>query len=182
MCTFLTLWLCDIDLRGSRLSLLTKNKLPSFAKVLLNICLYNHRVKTPNYELFGAMTVDVRVNISGDGWTVNKIQYIYFANTTAKNCIAYGPGILSSVRHSQSPFRGKSKNKFCRLMLFLAGDIFPILKTIQQANLCSFYVAFPSEHPKRLITQILDTISHLHCCKQVLVCAAAWKLCETAVP
>ena len=59
------------------------------------------RVKTPNYELYGAMTVDIRVNISGEGWTVNKIQFTYFANTSAKNCLAYGPGLLPqvSVRH-----------------------------------------------------------------------------------
>ncbi|KAK9817742.1 hypothetical protein WJX72_001478 [[Myrmecia] bisecta] len=54
------------------------------------------KVKTPNYELFGAMTVDLRVNINGEGWTVNKIQFNYFANTCAKNCLAYGPGLLPS--------------------------------------------------------------------------------------
>ena len=56
-----------------------------------------YRVKTPNYELYGAMTVDIRVNISGEGWTVNKIQFNYFANTSAKNCLAYGPGLLPQV-------------------------------------------------------------------------------------
>ncbi len=56
------------------------------------------RVKTPNYEVYGAMTVDIRVNISGEGWTVNKIQFNYFANTSAKNCLAYGPGLLPQVR------------------------------------------------------------------------------------
>lgn len=54
-------------------------------------------MKTPNYELYGAMTVDIRVNISGEGWTVNKIQFNYFANTSAKNCLAYGPGLLPQV-------------------------------------------------------------------------------------
>ena len=39
------------------------------------------RVKTPNYELWGALAVDVRLNISGEGWTVNKLQFSYFANT-----------------------------------------------------------------------------------------------------
>lgn len=43
------------------------------------------------------MTVDIRVNISGEGWTVNKIQFNYFANTSAKNCLAYGPGLLPQV-------------------------------------------------------------------------------------
>lgn len=52
------------------------------------------KVLTPNYESYGALTVDVKVSISGEGWTVNKIRYHYFANTTARNCIAYGPGLL----------------------------------------------------------------------------------------
>lgn len=43
------------------------------------------------------MTVDIRVGISGEGWTVNKIQFTYFANTSAKNCLAYGPGLLPQV-------------------------------------------------------------------------------------
>ena len=43
------------------------------------------------------MTTDVRVNINGEGWTVNKIQFTYFANTAAKNCLAYGPGLLPTV-------------------------------------------------------------------------------------
>ena len=60
------------------------------------------RVKTPSYELYGAMTTDVRVNINGEGWTVNKIQFTYFANTAAKNCLAYGPGLLPTVS-STSP-------------------------------------------------------------------------------
>ena len=47
------------------------------------------------------MTVDIRVNISGEGWTVNKIQFTYFANTSAKNCLAYGPGLLPQVSACQ---------------------------------------------------------------------------------
>ena len=43
------------------------------------------------------MTVDIRVKISGEGWTVNKIQFNYFANTSAKNCLAFGPGLLPQV-------------------------------------------------------------------------------------
>ena len=41
--------------------------------------------------------MDVRVNISGEGWTVNKLQFSYFANTAARFCMAYGPGLLPSV-------------------------------------------------------------------------------------
>ncbi len=51
-------------------------------------------VHTPNYEMYGALAVDVRVSINGEGWTVNKIKFNYFANTAARNCIAYGPGLL----------------------------------------------------------------------------------------
>lgn len=47
------------------------------------------------------MTVDIRVGISGEGWTVNKIQFTYFANTSAKNCLAYGPGLLPQVHRSR---------------------------------------------------------------------------------
>lgn len=55
------------------------------------------RCKTANYELFGAMPVDVKVSINGEGWTVNKLSYSYFANTAARNCMAFGPGVLTNV-------------------------------------------------------------------------------------
>lgn len=55
------------------------------------------RCKTANYENFGAMAVDVRVSINGEGWTVNKHTYNYFANTAARNCMAFGPGVLGNV-------------------------------------------------------------------------------------
>ncbi len=55
------------------------------------------KVQTPNYEQFGALTVDVKVSINGEGWTVNKIKFAYFANTAARNCIAYGPGLLEQT-------------------------------------------------------------------------------------
>ena len=55
------------------------------------------KVLTPNYEQSGALTVDVKVSISGEGWTVNKVKFAYFANTAARNCIAYGPGLLQST-------------------------------------------------------------------------------------
>ena len=54
------------------------------------------RASTPNYEIYGALGVDVRVSINGEGWTVNKIKFNYFANTAARNCIAYGPGLLEN--------------------------------------------------------------------------------------
>ena len=48
---------------------------------------------TPNFEEFGAVEVEIRVNINNEGWTVNKMRFRYFANTSAKNCLAFGPGI-----------------------------------------------------------------------------------------
>ena len=47
--------------------------------------------KTPNYEEFGAMNVDIRVSISKEGWTVNRVRFDFFANTAAKNCFCIGP-------------------------------------------------------------------------------------------
>ncbi len=52
------------------------------------------RCRTPNYEAFGAMPVDVSVSINGDGWTVNRVRYSFFANTAARNCLVFGPGVL----------------------------------------------------------------------------------------
>lgn len=54
-------------------------------------------VKTPNFENQGAQMVDVKININGQGWTVDKMSFNYFANTNAKNCMAYGPGLLKDV-------------------------------------------------------------------------------------
>ena len=53
--------------------------------------------QTPNFEDFGALEVNLRVNINDEGWTVNKLKFRYFANTSAANCIAYGPGVNSDV-------------------------------------------------------------------------------------
>lgn len=63
------------------------------------------KVRTPNYEMFGALAVDVKVSINGEGWTVNKVKFAYFANTAARNCIAYGPGLLDKgVACIEMPF------------------------------------------------------------------------------
>lgn len=53
--------------------------------------------QTPNFEAHGAQEVDLKVNINGSGWTVNKINFQYFLNTYSKNCLAYGPGLLNNV-------------------------------------------------------------------------------------
>ena len=52
------------------------------------------RCKTPNFEAFGAGGVDVHVSLDGEGWTVNKLRFTYFANTAARHCLAFGPGLL----------------------------------------------------------------------------------------
>jgi len=69
------------------------------------------RCRTPNYENFGAMPVNVYVSISGEGWTVNKIRYEYFANTFSRNCLAYGPGLLEKgVFGVEMPFLVQAKD------------------------------------------------------------------------
>ncbi len=69
------------------------------------------KVRTPNYEQYGALGVDVKVSISGEGWTVNKVKYNYFANTAARNCIAYGPGLLEkNVYGIEIPFLIQAKD------------------------------------------------------------------------
>ena len=69
------------------------------------------KVRTPNYELYGALGVDVKVSISGEGWTVNKVKYNYFANTAERNCIAYGPGLLEKNVYSiEIPFIIQAKD------------------------------------------------------------------------
>ena len=79
---------------------------------------------TPNYEKFGAMEVDVRVSISGEGWTVNKVRFQYFANTAAKNCLAFGPGILSNGLFGvDMPFLIQSKDT-CNSKRITGGDKF----------------------------------------------------------
>jgi dynein heavy chain, axonemal len=63
------------------------------------------RVATPNFEAYGPQQVSVVVQISGEGWTVQKQTFTYFANTAGRNCLAYGPGVLSSgVAGVEMPF------------------------------------------------------------------------------
>mgnify|MGYP000031858131 CR=1 FL=1 len=61
--------------------------------------------QTPNYEQQGANEVDIKLNIGDAGWTVNKITFSYFENTSSKNCLAYGPGLLPQVLYGiEMPF------------------------------------------------------------------------------
>jgi dynein heavy chain, axonemal len=55
------------------------------------------RCKTPNFETFGAGGASVRVSINGEGWTVDRLGYTYFANTAARHCLAFGPGLLPAA-------------------------------------------------------------------------------------
>ena len=48
------------------------------------------------------MNVDIRVSISKEGWTVNRVRFDFFANTAAKNCFCIGPGILSASTSARS--------------------------------------------------------------------------------
>lgn len=90
------------------------------------------RVQTPNYEQYGALGVDVRVSINGEGWTVNKIKFGYFANTAARNCIAYGPGLLAETLSSvEVPFIVQAKDTL-NDKRSSGGDIFKV--TVQSAD------------------------------------------------
>ena len=82
--------------------------------------------KSPNYENFGAMDVPVRVSIGGEGWTVNKVNYRYFANTQATNCMAYGPGLLGEgIIGVEMPFYILAKDT-CNAKRTSGGDVFDI--------------------------------------------------------
>lgn len=63
------------------------------------------RVQTPSFEAFGPQQVRVTVQISGEGWTVQHQTFTFFANTTGRNCLAYGPGVLDKgVAGLEMPF------------------------------------------------------------------------------
>ena len=49
--------------------------------------------KSPDFTKFGAIDVVVRVSIAGDPYTVNETNYSFYANTSAKRCICFGPGL-----------------------------------------------------------------------------------------
>lgn len=68
-----------------------------------NTCI---EVESPNFEAYGPQQVDVHVQISGEGWTVQKQRFSYYANTTGRNCLAYGPGVLhTAVYGVETTFR-----------------------------------------------------------------------------
>jgi dynein heavy chain len=49
--------------------------------------------KSPDFSKFGALDVTVRVSIGGESYTVNECGFSFYANTSAKRCIAFGPGL-----------------------------------------------------------------------------------------
>ena len=50
------------------------------------------KVVTPDFEEFGPKKVDVRLSMKGEAMTTTKTGYQFFENTTAANCVVYGPG------------------------------------------------------------------------------------------
>ena len=52
--------------------------------------------KSPDFTKFGALDVTVRVSLGGDAYTINEVKYSFYANTQAKRCIAFGPGLLQN--------------------------------------------------------------------------------------
>lgn len=73
------------------------------------------KVGTPNFETFGPQQVNIYVQISGEGWTVQKQTFTYFANTAGRNCLAYGPGVLASgIAGIEMPFLIQVWSCLCR--------------------------------------------------------------------
>ena len=56
---------------------------------------------SPDFSKFGAAEVVVRLSISGDPFTVNETKFIYYANTSAKRSMAFGPGMLPNNKAGQ---------------------------------------------------------------------------------
>ena len=51
------------------------------------------KCKSPDFSKFGAIDVVVRVSIGGEPYTVNETFYSYYANTSSKKCMCFGPGL-----------------------------------------------------------------------------------------
>jgi hypothetical protein len=46
---------------------------------------------------FCVAQVDVRVSLGDDGYTVNRVKYLFYINTRPQQCIAFGPGLAPSA-------------------------------------------------------------------------------------
>ncbi len=52
--------------------------------------------KTPDWQKYSAGEINVRVNIKGDGLTVNIVKWTYFVNTNPRKSVAFGTGLFES--------------------------------------------------------------------------------------
>eukprot|EP00961_Rhodomonas_salina_P015466 207669-Rhodomonas_salina.5 len=52
--------------------------------------------KSPDWTKYTAGEINVRVNLQGDGFTVNLVKWTFFINTKPAKCVAYGPGLFDS--------------------------------------------------------------------------------------
>ena len=59
---------------------------------------------TPSFEAHGAQTVQIKVAINGQLFTLNRVTYDYFDDTAAENCIAYGPGLNTCIAGKPAKF------------------------------------------------------------------------------
>ena len=50
---------------------------------------------TPNYEKFGAMSVEGRVSVGGKPLCNTTISFDYFSVTSCETSIAFGPGLIN---------------------------------------------------------------------------------------
>ena len=51
---------------------------------------------SPDWTKYAAGEVSIRVNLKGDGWSVNIVKWNFFVNTKPAKCVAYGPGLFDS--------------------------------------------------------------------------------------
>jgi dynein heavy chain len=54
-------------------------------------------VETPNYETFGPLDVEIRVAIGSKPLTNSKVDASFFSVTDARQCLAFGPGLVNGV-------------------------------------------------------------------------------------
>lgn len=59
---------------------------------------------TPSFEAHGAQTIQIKVAINGQLFTVNRVNYDYFDDAKAEFCVAYGPGLNSCTAGKPAKF------------------------------------------------------------------------------
>lgn len=66
------------------------------------------------------------MNINGEGWTVNKVKFSYFANTHPGSCLAFGPALQPKVVYGITmPFSIIAKDT-CNARRQSGGDVFVV--------------------------------------------------------